>query len=99
MKGIQLSVKIYKNKWFRKWAIKEGLNDDSLVAAIKEMNNGIVDAYLGANLVKKRIAIGDRGKSGGVRTLIAFKLDDKAFFMYGFAKTRKKTLILPNSKR
>ncbi len=30
-----------------------------------------------------------RGKSGGLRTLIAFRLSDKAFFIYGFAKNKQ----------
>ena len=38
--------------------------------------------------MKKRVALGGRGKSGGVRALLAFKLNDIAFFMYGFAKNQ-----------
>lgn len=37
-------------------------------------------------MFKKRVAVGSRGKSGGVRTLLAYKMGDKAFFVYGFAK-------------
>lgn len=40
-------------------------------------------------MVKKRVAVGGRGKSGGVRTLLAYKVDDKAFFVYGFAKNAR----------
>ena len=29
------------------------------------------------------------GRSGGVRTLLAFKSGDKAFFVYGFAKNAR----------
>ena len=32
------------------------------------------------------------GKSGGVRTLIAFKDGDKAFFMFGFAKNERASI-------
>jgi hypothetical protein len=35
---------------------------------------------------KKRVGIGGRGKSGGLRTLLAFRVDDRAFFVFGFAK-------------
>jgi hypothetical protein len=35
------------------------------------------------------LAVGSRGKSGGVRTLLAYKVADKAFFIYGFAKNAK----------
>lgn len=38
-------------------------------------------------MFKKRVAVGGRGKSGGVRTLLAYRVGDKAFFVYGFAKS------------
>ena len=79
-------MKIYKNKEFNKWAAKEGLKDEVLSAAVNEIERGIIDANLGGNIVKKRVAVGGRGKSGGVRTLLAYKVGDRAFFIYGFAK-------------
>lgn len=33
--------------------------------------------------------VGGRGKRGGVRTLLAYKSGDKAFFVYGFAKNAR----------
>jgi hypothetical protein len=30
-----------------------------------------------------------KGKSAGVRIIIAFKCENKAFFVYGFSKTQK----------
>ena len=39
--------------------------------------------------MKKRIGVGGRGKSGGIRTVVAFKVSDKAFFLYGFAKNQR----------
>ncbi|OQY43561.1 MAG: hypothetical protein B6247_31500 [Candidatus Parabeggiatoa sp. nov. 2] len=45
--------------------------------------------YLGGHVYKKRVGIKGRGKSGGVRTLIAFQLEERAFFMYGFAKNKR----------
>lgn len=53
------------------------------------MANGLIDADLGGHVMKKRVALQAQGKSGGARTLLAFKLDDKAFFMYGFAKNQR----------
>ena len=41
------------------------------------------------HVVKKRAALPGRGKSGGVRILVAFKRGDNAFFMYGFAKSAR----------
>lgn len=82
-------MQVYKSKWFGKWADKEDLTDQDLSAAVKEMENGLIDADLGGHVVKKRVALQGQGKSGGARTLLAFKVGDKAFFMYGFAKNQQ----------
>lgn len=79
-------MRIFKNKAFNKWASKEGLNDEVLRNAVVEMKKGLVDADLGGHVFKKRVAIAGRGKSSGARTLLAYKVGDKAFFIYGFAK-------------
>ena len=79
-------MRIFKNRDFKKWSAKEGINDITLVQAVNEMERGLIDAALGGHVFKKRVALKGRGKSGGVRTLLAYKLDDKAFFIYGFAK-------------
>ncbi len=82
-------MQVYKSKWFGKWADKEGLTDQDLFAAVQEMANGLIDADLGGHVMKKRVALQGQGKSGGARTLLAFKLGDKAFFMFGFAKNQQ----------
>ena len=82
-------MKVFKTKWFAKWADKDNITDESLFKAIIEMNNGLIDANLGGNVYKKRIAKKDKGKSGSTRTILAFKIDDKAFYIYGFAKNKK----------
>ena len=53
------------------------------------MTRGLVDAKLGGNLYKKRVAAPGRGKRRSYRTLVAFKPEDKAFFIYGFAKNER----------
>lgn len=85
-------MRIYKNKAFSKWAGKEGVSDSALKAAVEEMANGLIDADLGGQVYKKRVAVGGKGKSGGVRTLLAYKVDDKAFFVYGFAKNARSNI-------
>jgi hypothetical protein len=85
-------MKIFKNAWFTKYAKREKLSDKSLVQAINDIRNGIVSADLGGNLLKQRIAKQGKGKSGGYRTIIAFKREDKAFFLYGFAKNQQDNL-------
>ncbi|MDR0843224.1 MAG: type II toxin-antitoxin system RelE/ParE family toxin, partial [Acidobacteriota bacterium] len=46
-------------------------------------------ADLGGNLVKKRIGMAGRGKSGGARTLIATNKGNRWFFVFGFAKNER----------
>ena len=82
-------MRIYKSKWFSKWADKEGLQDSDLTIAVQEMQYGLIDADLGGHVVKKRVGLNGQGKRGGVRTLLAFKIDEKAFFMFGFAKNQQ----------
>lgn len=82
-------MRVFKTKDFGKWAMQERLTDQALWQAVTEIAHGLVEANLGGQVYKKRVAVYGRGKSGGMRTLIAFKKDDKAFFMYGFAKNKR----------
>ena len=56
------------------------------------MERGLIDADLGGHLVKKRVALAGGGKSGGVRTILAYKVGNKAFFVYGFAKNDREII-------
>jgi hypothetical protein len=82
-------MRIFKNKAFSKWASKENLDDKSLRLCVDEMDNGLIDADLGGQVFKKRIAVAGRGKSGGVRTLLIYKAGTTAYFIYGFAKNAR----------
>ena len=35
-------MRVFKNKWFQKWAAKEGLSDEVLLAAVEEMEDGLI---------------------------------------------------------
>ena len=74
---------------FARWADKEGVSDAALLAAMDEISRGLIDANLGGHVFKKRVGIGGRGKSGGVRTLLALRVGDRAFFVFGFAKNER----------
>ena len=82
-------MQAFKVKAFARWANREGLNDDALASAVIEMGHGLIDAKLGGQVVKKRVALPGRGKRGSSRTLVAFKQGEKAFFVYGFAKNER----------
>lgn len=81
-------MNIYKTKWFRRWAAKEGLTDAVLCSAVAELERGLADA-LGGYVYKKRVALPGRGKRGGARTLVAFRRGAAAFFIYGYPKNER----------
>jgi hypothetical protein len=53
------------------------------------MAQGLLDANLGGNLIKKRIGRPGQGKRGGLRTIVAMSLVGLYFFLYGFAKNER----------
>ena len=53
------------------------------------MVQGLIDADLGGNMVKKRVASPGRGKRGGARTLVATNKGDRWFFVFGFEKNER----------
>lgn len=82
-------MRIFKNKWFTRYARRENIDDASLCQAIAQINQNAVGANLGGGVIKQRIARPGDGKSGGFRVIILFKVDDLAFFVYGFAKSER----------
>ena len=84
--------RLYKNRWFAKFASREGISDATLVAAIDQANRGLIDADLGGGLIKQRVAREGGGKSGGYRTLVFFRHEERAIFAFGFAKSDKANL-------
>jgi hypothetical protein len=68
---------------------KAGLSDDAICQAVSEMAQGLIDADLGGNVVKKRIGLPGQGKRGGGRTIVATKMADRWFFLYGFGKNER----------
>lgn len=87
-------MRVFKNRAFHRWAKEQKLDDETLRKAIQEIESGLYEANLGGSVYKKRISIGSRGKSSGSRTLVAFKLHNKAFFIYGFAKNKRSNISL-----
>lgn len=85
-------MRIFKVKWFNRFARRERIDERALIDAITRAEQGLVDADLGGHVIKQRIARAGGGRSGGYRTIIAFKSRDRAFFMFGFAKSCKADL-------
>lgn len=85
-------MRIYLNRWFAKFARKEGLSEAALRDAVGRAERGLIDADLGGGLLKQRVAREGGGKSGGYRTLIFFRSGERAVFTFGFAKSGKANL-------
>lgn len=82
---------MFKGKHFSRWAARESISDADLCQTATKAFSGQHDADLGGYLFKMRIARQDGGKSGGFRTILAFRKTDSAriFFLYGFPKNAR----------
>ena len=77
---------------FGRFQRREGITDRMLGKAIGNAERGLVDAGLGGGLIKQRTARPGQGKSGGYRTIIAYRRGDRAVFLFGFAKSERANL-------
>ena len=85
-------MRIFKTKWLARFARREGIADESLGEAIQRAEQGMIDADLGAGLIKQRVARQGKGRSGGYRMLIAYRARKRAVFLVGFAKSERENV-------
>ena len=81
--------RVFKTRHFSRWMRKTELSDSALCVAVVEMERGLIDADLGGGVIKKRVALPGRGKSGGARTLVATNKGNRWFFLFGFDKNER----------
>ncbi|RRD22027.1 type II toxin-antitoxin system RelE/ParE family toxin [Brucellaceae bacterium VT-16-1752] len=84
-----MTVQIFKNAWFERFARKQRITDVALIEAVRRAERGQIDADLGGGVIKQRVARAGRGKSGGFRTIILYRQERRAFFVFGFAKNEQ----------
>jgi hypothetical protein len=82
-------MRVFKAKWFAKFAEKESISDDELKAIVNELESGNLKADLGGDVYKKRFARAGEGKRGGYRLILFFKKEDKTFFEYAYPKSNR----------
>lgn len=82
-------MRTFKTKPFTRFVDKAGISNAALCQAVRDAERGLVAADLGGGVIKQRIARPGQGKSGGFRTLIAFRAGRRAIFIHGFAKNEK----------
>ena len=63
-----------------------------LLEAVQRRESGQADADLGGGVVKQQIGRPSQGKSKGFRAIILYRKGDKAFFVYGFAKSDRNNI-------
>jgi hypothetical protein len=86
---VEERLRVFATKVFARFARKERLEDTRLCEAITRAGHGAVDAELGGNVIKQRVARPGGGRSGGYRTVIAFRASQRGVFLYGFAKNER----------
>ena len=85
-------LRIFLNKPFQRFARKEGLTDQQLCEAVERAERGLLDADLGGGVIKQRIARPGGGRSGGYRSVILYRVNDLAFFVYGYPKSERENI-------
>jgi hypothetical protein len=80
---------VLMTKAFARFARKAKLTSASLATAAADVAAGAFDADLGGYVYKQRVARPGKGKSGGFRAIILFKIGGHSFFAHGFAKNEK----------
>lgn len=85
-------MRIFKTKWFERFARKNNINDEMLIETIERTKKGLVDADLGRGVIKQRIARVGQGKSRGYRSIIVMRQNEMAFFVFGFSKSNQDNL-------
>jgi hypothetical protein len=85
-------MQVFKTRSFARFAKREGIDDRRLRDAIGRAGRGLIDADLGGGLIKQRIARAGKGRSGGYRTIIAYRMRNRAVFLYGFAKSERENI-------
>ena len=85
-------MRAFKNKRFKKFARKQGISDEQLLEAVRRAEIGQIDADLGGGVIKQRIERQGQGKRGGYRTIMLYRSQERAFFVYGFAKSEQENI-------
>ena len=85
-------MRIFKNAWFCRFVRREKITDVTLKDAVARADMGLIDAELGGGVIKQRLARPGQGTSGGYRSIILFRKGERAFFVYGFAKSERENI-------
>lgn len=88
-------MRVFVVKAFRRFQRRENIGDAMLCAAVERAETGLIDADLGGEVIKQRVARAGQGKGGGYRVLMAFRRGERAVFLFGFAKSERANIRPP----
>jgi hypothetical protein len=83
---------LYLSRAFQRDAKRAGITDEHCRDAIRRAESGLIDADLGARLIKQRIPTGNRGAAKGSRAVVVYKRAKWAVFLHAFPKSGKANL-------
>jgi hypothetical protein len=89
--GYFLLVRVFKHRWFSRFAAREGIQDSELKAMVNILEAGQADANLGGGVYKVRVARAGAGKSGGYRVILFFRQGNQT--LYAVKKGGRKTAV------
>lgn len=83
-------MRIFETKWFHRWAVREGVTEAVLRAAVAELEQGLGDALGGYVIQETHRASGSRQTRWRTYTYcVPYRGGDVVFFMYGFPKNER----------
>lgn len=82
-------MRIFVVKGFARFQRRERLGNEALCEAVDRAERGLIDADLGAGLIKQRVGRPGQGRRGGFRTLLAYRPASRVVFLLGFAKSER----------
>jgi hypothetical protein len=85
-------VRVFKIKWFARYARDERISDESLWEAVERAQRGLVDADLGGHVIKQRVARKGQGRSSGYRVLIGYEAGRRGVFIFCFSKNTRENI-------
>lgn len=79
-------MRVFKTKGFARFQRRERIADALLCDTVERMERGLINADLGHELFKERLARPGQGKRGGFRVLLGWRSGARTVFIFGFAK-------------
>lgn len=87
-----VTMRIFKTSIFDKFARKHQIDDGMLIEAVFRADQGLIDAELGSNIIKQRIARKGQGRSGGFRSFIFYRINENSYFVAGISKNEQENI-------